>query len=77
MFSSLTTALDVHLNLNQTIEIQSGSVYFSVEKLSKTSLSSRLNFSAIDFPFTLDDINNTILIRVSLMMINKDRMNSL
>ena len=58
--SCVTAALGVHLNLNQTMEINRTSIYFSLEKLERIFLSHRLNHSQIYLPDSIDPI----LIRV-------------
>jgi len=63
IISSITSAFNIHLNINQSIEINTNSVYLSLEKRTKTFLSNRLNSTKIYFP---SNINHTILVRVSL-----------
>lgn len=58
--SDVTAALSVHLNLNQTMEINRTSIYFSLEKLERIFLFDRLNNSQISLPDSIDPI----LIRV-------------
>ena len=65
ILSSLTTALNIHLNLNQTLQIITNSIELSLEKLPKTSLAERLNASRISFPSDFLEMNETILVRVS------------
>lgn len=77
IISSITSVLNVHLNLNQTILINTTSIYFSLEKLEKASLSDRLNSSGIYFPLNIHEINETILVRVSsfrYMVIQKNKL---
>ncbi len=64
IISSITSSFNIHLNVNQSIKIDTNSVYFSLEKLSN-----QLNSSEIDFQSILLDMNKTILVRVSLFMI--------
>ncbi len=69
MLSIITAALNVHLNLNQSIEINTTSIYMTLDKLTNTSLSSRLNASRIHFPSNIENINDTVLVRVSSSLI--------
>ncbi len=38
IISSITSSLNFHLNINQTIEINTSSVYYSLKKLNDTIL---------------------------------------
>lgn len=69
ILSSLTTALNIHLNLNQSLQINTDSIEFSLEKLPKKILAKRLNASGISFPSDFLEMNETILVRVSLVLI--------
>ncbi len=60
IISSITSLFNVHLNLNQTIQINTSSVYFLLEKLDRKSLSNRLNSSKIHFPSNINQINDTM-----------------
>ena len=59
MFALLTSVFNIHLNLNQMLEIKSSSIEFSLEKLHSNSVSNRSN--------VLNEINETILVRVSFI----------
>ena len=62
VISSLTSTLNVHLNMNQTIEINRTSIYFSLEKLDRTCVRDQFNLTEVYFPLHVDPI----LVRVRI-----------
>lgn len=63
---SLTSILNDHINFDQTISIDSGSIFVSLAKMTGASVSARLNETGIRFPSILHP-NVSLLLRVSLI----------
>jgi hypothetical protein len=64
MMSTVTSVLAIHLNVNQSVTINTSAVLFSLEKLSFASVSDRLEEGNIRFPVDLGSANQTVLLRV-------------
>jgi len=68
IISSITRALNIHLNINQSIIIDKSSIYFSLEKTTTEFLPNR-TINQIDLPsiFNLSvEPNAIVLLRVCL-----------
>jgi hypothetical protein len=72
MISLITSAFDIHLNINQTVIINSSAVLFSLTKLIAASVPNHLNNSAIRFPSIFSG-ESVVLVRVSwIYFLNED-----
>ena len=66
MISLITSSLNNHLNLNQSLIINTSSVYFLLEKIDPNLLSNR-TINQISLPTNLSvPTNSTILLRVKI-----------
>jgi hypothetical protein len=69
IISFITRALNIHLNINQSIIIDKNSIYFSLEKTTTEFLSNR-TINQIDLPSTFNlsvESNAIVLLRVCLI----------
>ena len=64
IISSITSVLDIHLNIDQNMIINTSAIFFSLEKITSESLSNRLNNTQIRLPSILNN-NSIVLLRVS------------
>ena len=68
---SLTLSLNDHVNFDQTMLINSGSIIVSLAKMTGASVSTRLNETGIRFP-SIFHPNVSVLLRVSWMDDQRD-----
>jgi hypothetical protein len=73
--SSITSTLNIHLNMNQNIIFNTSAVFFSLEKISAEFLSNRLNDSHIRFPLIFNtDAPVLLRVRFSCNITKKEKL---